>query len=74
VKLSANACECIEIPGFVPEFVSQLIEPGLSANPGERPSFEDVSEALQNNYFRIADEVDSDEVSSFVSLVESTEI
>jgi serine/threonine protein kinase len=32
-KLPVNACESVEIPGFVPEFVSVLIVSGLSANP-----------------------------------------
>jgi serine/threonine protein kinase len=72
-KLPVNACERAEIPVFVPTFVSVLIESGLSANPRERPSFEDISEALKENYFRIADGVDSDEVSAFVNLVESSE-
>jgi serine/threonine protein kinase len=72
-KLPVNACECVEIPGFVPEFVSVLIESGLSAKPSKRPSFNDISEALKKNSFRIADGVDTDEVSAFVSLVESSE-
>jgi serine/threonine protein kinase len=72
-KLPVNACERVEIPGFVPEFVSVFIESGLSANPRERPSFDDISEALKTNDFRIADGVDVDEVSAFVSLMESSE-
>jgi serine/threonine protein kinase len=72
-KLPVNACERVEIPGFVPKFISVLIESGLSANPRERPSFDDISEALKENYFKITDGVDSDEVSAFVSLVESSE-
>jgi hypothetical protein len=72
-KLPLKTCESVEIPGFVPEFVSKLIESGLSTNPSERPSFNDVSEALKKNSFRMADEVGSDEVSAFVSLVESSE-
>jgi serine/threonine protein kinase len=72
-KLSMNACERVDIPGFVPEFVSVLIESGLSANPRERPSFDDISESLKKNCFRITDKVDSDEVSAFVSLVEFSE-
>jgi hypothetical protein len=50
-----------------------LIESGLSTNPSKRPSFHDISEALKSHYFRNADGVDSDEVSAFVSLVESSE-
>jgi hypothetical protein len=72
-KLPVNACERAEIPVFVPTFVSVIIKSGLSANPRERPSFNDISEALKENCFRIADGVNSDEVSAFVSLIESTE-
>jgi hypothetical protein len=72
-KLPVDLCERVEIPGFRPKFVSILIEPGLSINPRERPSFHDLSEALKENCFRIADGVDSGKVSAFVSLVESSE-
>jgi serine/threonine protein kinase len=72
-KLPVNACERAEIPVFVPTFVSVLIQSGLSANPRERPSFNDISEVMKENCFRIADGVDSDEVSAFVSLIESSE-
>jgi hypothetical protein len=51
-----------------------LIELGLSANPRERPSFDDISEVLKRNYFSIADGADSDETSAFASLVESSEM
>jgi hypothetical protein len=72
-KLPVNACERVESPGFVPTFIYVLIELGLSADPRERPSFDDIFEALEGNAFMIADGVDSDEVSAFVSLVESSE-
>jgi serine/threonine protein kinase len=72
-KLPVNVCERVEIPGFVPKFVSGLIVSGLSANPRERPPFDDISETLKESYFRIADGVASGEVSAFVSLVESSE-
>jgi hypothetical protein len=72
-KLLVSACERVEIPEFVPNFVSGLIESGLSGNPRERPSFDDISEALKKNSFRITDGVDSDEVVTFISLVESSE-
>jgi serine/threonine protein kinase len=61
------------IPGFVPGFVVRLIRSGLSTNPNARPSFNDIVEVLENNRFRIAEEVDSEEVSAFVSSVESSE-
>jgi hypothetical protein len=44
-----SACERVDIPGFVPEFVSELMESGLSVNPREKPSFDDISEALNSN-------------------------
>jgi serine/threonine-protein kinase len=72
-KLPVNACERVEITGFVPTFIYALIESGLSDNPQERSSFDDISEALKENYFRTADGVDSDEVSAFDILVESSE-
>jgi hypothetical protein len=63
----------LEIPGFVPEFISVLIESRLSIKPWKRPSFNDISEALKENDFRIADRIDSDEASAFASLIESSE-
>jgi hypothetical protein len=68
-----KTCERVEIPGFVPTFTFVLIESGLSASPQKRPSFDDVSEALKKNYFVIAEGVDSNKVSPFVSLAESSE-
>jgi hypothetical protein len=68
-----NVCERVDIPGFVLEFVSVLSESGLSANPRERHSFNDISEALKENSFSIADRIDLDEVSAFVSFIESSE-
>jgi serine/threonine protein kinase len=61
------------IPGFVPDFVSELIQSGLSTYPNNRPSFDDIIEKLKWNSFRIAEEVDSEEVSAFVSSVESSD-
>jgi hypothetical protein len=58
-KLLMNACQSIEIPGF--------------ANPRERLSFNDISEALKAKHFRITDGIDLNDVSAFVSLVESSE-
>jgi hypothetical protein len=70
-RLPVNVCERLEIPGFVPKFLSVVIEPSLSSNPSERPSFNDMSEVLKKDYFRIADGVDSDEISVFINLMES---
>jgi hypothetical protein len=68
-----KACERVEVSGFVPKFFSILIESELFGNPRERPSFDDVSDALKLHAFRIADGVNSNEVSAFVNLVESSE-
>jgi serine/threonine protein kinase len=62
------------IPGFVPGFVSQLILSGLSTNPKDRSSFNEIIEVLKENGFRITAEVDSEAVSAFVSSVESSEL
>jgi serine/threonine protein kinase len=60
------------IPRFVSEFVRQLIVSGLSTNPNDRPSFNDVIEILKGNNFRIAEEVDSEAVFAFFDSVESS--
>jgi serine/threonine protein kinase len=62
------------IPGFVPDFVSQLIRYGLSTDPNNRPSFNEIIEVLKENDFKIAEEVDSEAVSAFVNSVESSEL
>jgi serine/threonine protein kinase len=61
------------IPWFVPAFVTRLIKSGLSIDPSARPSFDTIIEELKTNSFRIADDVNSDEVSSFVNSVELSE-
>jgi hypothetical protein len=61
------------LQAFVPGFVSGLILSGLSANPNDRPSFNEIIEALKKNDFRITEEVDSEAVSAFASWVESSE-
>jgi hypothetical protein len=59
-----------EIPGFVPQFISQLIELRLSPNPSERSSFYDIFDSLERNGLRSTEQVNSEEVSAFVSSVE----
>jgi serine/threonine protein kinase len=58
---------------FSLNFVSRLILSGLSTNPNDRPSFNEIIEVLKNNDFRIAEEVDSEAVSAFVSSMELSE-
>jgi hypothetical protein len=65
---------CDALQGFVPDFVSRLILPGLSTDPNNRSSFNEIIEALKENGFRIPQEVDSEAVSAFVSSVEWSEL
>jgi serine/threonine protein kinase len=61
------------IPGFVPEFVSELIRSGLSINPNDRPSFNEILQVLKEENFKIAEEVDSEAVLALISSVELSE-
>jgi serine/threonine protein kinase len=59
------------LPPGVPAFVSEIIEGGLRPITGSELSFIAIFETLKNNDFRIVAGVDSEEVSAFVSRVES---
>jgi hypothetical protein len=61
------------VPPGVPSFVSEMIEGGLQrrARPRRELSFIAIIETLKENDFRIVSGVDSDEVSAFVSGIES---
>jgi serine/threonine protein kinase len=59
------------LPPDVPEFVTKIIEGRLRPWTGEELSFIAIFETLKGNDFRILAGVDSDEVSAFVSCVES---
>jgi hypothetical protein len=73
------------VPPGVPSFVSEMIDGGLRLRSRARPrasararararrelSFIDIIETLKENHFRIVSGVDSDEVSAFVSGIES---
>jgi hypothetical protein len=61
------------IPTGIPDFVSKIIESGLSPISGRRYSFNTSLEILKQNDFQIEDGVDSTEVSGFVNWVESAE-
>jgi hypothetical protein len=62
------------LQAFVPDFVSQLIWSGLSTDLDSRPPFDEIIKKSKWQSFRIADEVDSEAVSAFVSSVESSEL
>jgi serine/threonine protein kinase len=57
----------------VPAFVWRMIEDGRSPKSARRPSFAEIVARLKANGFKIMAGVDSDEVSTFVSGVESSE-
>jgi hypothetical protein len=57
----------------IPDFVSRIIKSGLSTLSERSYSFSTILEILKENNFRIEDDIDSAEVSAFVSWVESAE-
>jgi hypothetical protein len=60
-------------PAAVPAFVSWMIEDGPSPDSARRLSFAEIAARLKANRFEIMAGVDSDEVTAFVSRVESSE-
>jgi hypothetical protein len=70
---SIGAASGPPLPGAVPEFVAQIIEDARSPNSNVRLSFVGTVAFLKENRFGIMASVDSDEVSAFVSRVESLE-
>jgi hypothetical protein len=61
------------IPSDIPAFVSEIIKAGRSRDSPPKRSFRDIFETLRRNDFQIMEGVNSTEVSSFVSWVESSE-
>jgi hypothetical protein len=68
-----SAVRCPPLPAAVPTFVSRMIEDGRSPKSNGGLSFVDVVARLKANGFEIMAGADSDDVSAFVSLVESFE-
>jgi serine/threonine protein kinase len=62
------------IPESVPPFVLKLIVSGMSINPQERPTMDEIIAKLEKNDFRIAEEVDSEKVWAFLSSVQLSEL
>jgi serine/threonine protein kinase len=63
----------VSVPSNIPSFVSQMIESGLDMTSEKPDLFNNILKVLKQNDFQIDDEVDSSEVSAFVSWVESAE-
>jgi hypothetical protein len=57
----------------IPAFVLQMIEQGESSDAMAIVSFVDIFKTLKCEHFKILDEVDSKEVSNFVSWIELSE-
>jgi serine/threonine protein kinase len=68
-----SAADRPPFPASVPEFVSRIIEEGRSPESRHNLSFVDIVESLKAERFQIMAGVDFDEVSAFVSWVESSE-
>jgi serine/threonine protein kinase len=63
----------LPFPAAIPAFVSLMIKDGGSPESARRLSFAEIVAELKANRFEIMAGVDSDEVSAFVSRVESSE-
>jgi serine/threonine protein kinase len=61
------------IPTGIPDFVSGILESSFSPISATRSSFHTILKILKWNNFKIEDDVDSAEVSAFVTWVESAE-
>jgi serine/threonine protein kinase len=59
------------IPTGIPDFVSKMIKSGVSPMSRGSYSFNTILKILKQNKFQIEDGVDSEEISRFVSWVES---
>jgi serine/threonine protein kinase len=73
IVAGGSATGAASIPASIPSFVAKIIELGLYRTFIEKYSFSDIFEILKQNNFRIEDGVDSEEVSTFASWVESAE-
>jgi serine/threonine protein kinase len=61
------------IPSFIPFFMRELMERGLSAKSFSRPSFSEIYADLKENDFDIVEGNDVNEVLRFVSSLEASE-
>jgi hypothetical protein len=73
IVAGGSATGAASIPASIPNFVEEIIKLGLYRPSDKRYSFNDIFKILEQNNFRIEDGVDSEEVSAFVSWIESAE-
>jgi serine/threonine protein kinase len=63
----------ISVPTNIPTFICDIIERGLWLKSEREFSLDDIFNILKKNEFRIADDVDSAEVSAFIKWIEFAE-
>jgi hypothetical protein len=73
IVFGESATGAAYIPASIPNFVAEIIKLGLYRTSVKRYSFNAFFKILKQNTFQIEDGVDSEEVSAFVSWVESAE-
>jgi hypothetical protein len=73
VVVRGSATSVASILASIPNFVAEMIRFGLYRTSVKRYSFNDIFKILKQNNFRIEDGVDLEEVSAFVSWIESAE-
>jgi hypothetical protein len=73
IVVGRSATGVASIPSSIPDFVAKIIKLGLYRTSVKSYSFNDIFKILKQNNFRIEDGVDSEEVSAFVSWVESAD-
>jgi serine/threonine protein kinase len=73
IIVGGSATDVASIPASIPDFVAEIIKLGFYRTSDNKYSFNDIFEILKQNNFRIEDGVDSEEVSMFVSWIESAE-
>jgi serine/threonine protein kinase len=73
IVVGESAKGVASIPASIPDFVAEIVKLGLYHTSVKRYSFNDIFKILKQNNFRIEDDVDSEEVSAFVSWIESAE-
>jgi hypothetical protein len=73
IVVGGSATGVASIPAGIPDFVMEIIKLGLYHTSVKEYSFNDIFALLKQNNFQIEDGVDSEEVSAFLSWVESAE-
>jgi serine/threonine protein kinase len=58
----------------IPQFVYELIKSGLSTNPDEKPTVDEIIDQFKEKDFRITDEIDSENVLDFVNSVKLSKL